>query len=42
VIESFTTSSTDPFSIYDRNNRLKGSVDDVVKDSITGHGDAII
>ena len=33
---------TNPFSLYDRNSRLKGSVDEVVKDSITGHGDAII
>ena len=33
---------TTPFSLFDRNNRLKGSVDEVVKDSITGHGDAII
>ena len=42
MIESFTTSSTDPFNLLFLSYILKGSVDEVVKDSITGHGDAVI
>jgi len=31
-----------PFDMYDKNMMLKGTIDEEVRDSITGHGDAIL
>jgi len=35
-------SDANPFQIYDRSMKLKGTIDEVIRDSISGHGGAIL